>query len=85
MSGGTRGGAALRPIITSLAFILGVLPVAYSAARALRRSSVGTGVMGALAATFLAIFVPMFFKIITTRSWRIAQPRHQAEAGACTR
>lgn len=63
-----------RPIImTSLAFILGVLPLAFSSgAGAAARRSVGTGVMGGmLAATFLAIFfVPMFFKIITTRRLR---------------
>jgi len=63
-----------RPIImTSLAFILGVLPLAYSSgAGAAARRSVGTGVMGGmLAATFLAIFfVPMFFKIITERKLR---------------
>jgi HAE1 family hydrophobic/amphiphilic exporter-1/multidrug efflux pump len=63
-----------RPIImTSLAFILGVLPLAFSSgAGAGARRSVGTGVMGGmLAATFLAIFfVPMFFRIITTRKLR---------------
>jgi multidrug efflux pump len=66
-----------RPIImTSLAFILGVLPLAYSSgAGAAARRSVGTGVMGGmLAATFLAIFfVPMFFKIITARKLREAR------------
>src|SRR5574341_1772320 len=60
-----------RPIImTSLAFILGVLPLAVSSgAGAGARHSVGTGVMGGmLAATFLAIFfVPMFFKLFTDR------------------
>jgi len=63
-----------RPIImTSLAFILGVLPLAYSSgAGAGARRSVGTGVMGGmLAATFLAIFfVPMFYKVITARKLR---------------
>jgi HAE1 family hydrophobic/amphiphilic exporter-1/multidrug efflux pump len=57
-----------RPILmTSLAFILGVAPLAFSTgAGAGARISVGTGVMGGmLAATFLAIFfVPMFFKLI---------------------
>ena len=56
--------------MTSLAFILGVLPLAFSTgAGAGARHSVGTGVMGGmLAATFLAIFfVPMFFKLITDR------------------
>jgi HAE1 family hydrophobic/amphiphilic exporter-1/multidrug efflux pump len=60
-----------RPILmTSLAFILGVLPLALSTgAGAGARHSVGTGVMGGmLAATFLAIFfVPMFFKLFTDR------------------
>ena len=56
--------------MTSLAFILGVLPLAFSTgAGAGARHSVGTGVMGGmLAATFLAIFfVPLFFKLITDR------------------
>jgi hydrophobe/amphiphile efflux-1 (HAE1) family protein len=60
-----------RPILmTSLAFILGVLPLAISTgAGAGARHSVGTGVMGGMmAATFLAIFfVPMFFKLMTDR------------------
>jgi multidrug efflux pump len=61
----------VRPIImTSLAFILGVLPLVFSTgAGAGARHSAGTGVMGGmLAATFLAIFfVPMFFKLMTDR------------------
>jgi HAE1 family hydrophobic/amphiphilic exporter-1/multidrug efflux pump len=60
-----------RPILmTSLAFILGVLPLALSSgAGAGARISAGTGVMGGmLAATFLAIFfVPTFFKLLTDR------------------
>ncbi|RZL09154.1 MAG: multidrug efflux RND transporter permease subunit [Rubrivivax sp.] len=66
-----------RPIImTSLAFILGVLPLAISTgAGAGARQSVGTGVMGGMfAATFLAIFfVPMFYKVITARKLREAR------------
>ncbi|MBU0601751.1 MAG: multidrug efflux RND transporter permease subunit [Gammaproteobacteria bacterium] len=66
----------LRPIImTSLAFILGVLPLAISTgAGAGARVSVGTGVIGGmLAATFLAIFfVPLFYKLIVDR--RLATP-----------
>jgi len=57
-----------RPIImTSLAFILGVLPLAIaSGAGAAGRQSIGTGVMGGMiAATFLAIFfVPVFYVVI---------------------
>jgi multidrug efflux pump len=60
-----------RPILmTSLAFILGVLPLVLSdGAGAGARNSAGTGVMGGmLAATFLAIFfVPTFFKLLTDR------------------
>jgi HAE1 family hydrophobic/amphiphilic exporter-1/multidrug efflux pump len=66
-----------RPILmTSLAFILGVAPLAFSTgAGAGARVSVGTGVMGGmLAATFLAIFfVPVFFKLIADR--RLKGPR----------
>ncbi|MGH6618137.1 MAG: efflux RND transporter permease subunit, partial [Alphaproteobacteria bacterium] len=57
-----------RPIImTSLAFILGVLPLAVSTgAGSASRHSVGTGVIGGmLAATFLAVlFVPLFFRLL---------------------
>jgi HAE1 family hydrophobic/amphiphilic exporter-1/multidrug efflux pump len=70
-----------RPIImTSLAFILGVLPLAFaSGAGAGARISAGTGVMGGmLAATFLAIFfVPFFFKFITER--KLGEPRSKEE------
>ena len=70
-----------RPILmTSLAFILGVVPLAFSTgAGAGARHSVGTGVMGGMiAATFLAIFfVPMFFKLITDR--HLSEKRSTAE------
>jgi multidrug efflux pump len=70
-----------RPILmTSLAFILGVLPLALSSgAGAGARQSVGTGVMGGmLAATFLAIFfVPFFFKLIMGR--KMSEPRSTDE------
>jgi len=60
-----------RPILmTSLAFILGVVPLAFShGAGAAARQSLGTGVLGGmLAATFLAIFfVPLFFKLINDK------------------
>ena len=58
----------LRPIVmTSLAFILGVLPLVFSeGAGAGGRQSIGTGVMGGMiAATFLAtFFVPLFFVMV---------------------
>ncbi|WP_338845172.1 multidrug efflux RND transporter permease subunit [Massilia sp. W12] len=63
-----------RPILmTSLAFILGVAPLAFShGAGAAARQSLGTGVLGGmLGATFLAIFfVPLFFKLIHDRRLR---------------
>lgn len=75
-----------RPIImTSMAFILGVLPLAISTgAGAGARRSVGTGVMGGmLAATFLAIFfVPMFYKLITSRKLRESRSTAEIQAEA---
>ncbi|MBL8485618.1 MAG: efflux RND transporter permease subunit [Rhodocyclaceae bacterium] len=57
-----------RPILmTSLAFILGVMPLAISTgAGAQSRLAIGTGVMGGMiAATLLAIFlVPVFFVVV---------------------
>ncbi len=72
----------LRPILmTSFAFILGVLPLAISTgAGAASRHAVGTGVVGGMiAATVLAIFfVPVFFvvirKLFPTR--RREEPKH---------
>jgi multidrug efflux pump len=74
-----------RPIImTSMAFILGVVPlVLATGAGAASRQSIGTGVFGGmLAATFLAIFfVPLFFVLVRKLSQRVA-PRHsQVEGG----
>ncbi|HZH26884.1 MAG TPA: multidrug efflux RND transporter permease subunit [Azospirillaceae bacterium] len=58
-----------RPIVmTSLAFILGTVPLAISTgAGSASRHAVGTGVIGGmLAATFLAVlFVPLFFRLVT--------------------
>ena len=66
-----------RPIVmTSLAFILGVLPLAISSgAGAAARRSMGTGVVGGMiAATFIAtIFIPLFFKWLSRN-----KPRHPA-------
>jgi multidrug efflux pump subunit AcrB len=70
----------LRPIVmTSLAFILGVLPLALSqGAGASGRRSIGSSVMGGmLSATFLAVFfVPLFFVIIQWIS-EIGSKRHK--------
>jgi multidrug efflux pump len=61
----------LRPIImTSLAFVLGVMPLMFSSgAGAGARRSMGTGVVGGmLAATFIAtLFIPLFFVFVARR------------------
>ena len=73
----------LRPIImTSLAFILGVLPLAFaSGAAAESRRTIGWTVFGGmLAATTLAIFVvPVLFVLITKISYRGKLKRLNAE------
>ncbi|MCG7530442.1 multidrug efflux RND transporter permease subunit [Psychrobium sp. MM17-31] len=73
-----------RPIVmTSLAFILGVVPLALSTgAGAGARHSVGTGVMGGMiAATFLAVFfVPLFYYWLTDR--KMSDKRSKAEVTA---
>ncbi len=83
----------LRPIImTSMAFICGVLPLAISTgAGANSRIAIGTAVVGGmLTATLLAIFyIPLFFVIVrrTTRDVlmmaraRLAERRARREAG----
>ncbi|HEY6003347.1 MAG TPA: efflux RND transporter permease subunit, partial [Anaeromyxobacter sp.] len=82
----------LRPILmTSLAFILGVLPlVVASGAGAGGQNAIGTAVMGGmLSATALAIlFVPLFFVLIAGRPEKPAAAeaeevrRERAEGGA---
>jgi len=76
-----------RPIImTSMAFMLGVLPlVRASGAGAASRHSIGTGVFGGMfAATFLAIFfVPLFFVLVRSlrrRSAALDSERSRTEA-----
>ena len=77
-----------RPIVmTSLAFVLGVAPLAVSrGAGAASRHSIGTGVIGGmLAATFIAVlFIPLFFvwcdeigEWLRTRSSRRSVPTQQ--------
>lgn len=71
----------LRPILmTSFAFIAGVLPLALSSgAGANSRIEIGTGIIGGtLSATILAIFfVPLFFIIIKNLTIRFANNKQQ--------
>ena len=72
-----------RPIImTSLAFVLGVVPLVFAGgAGASARKSMGTGVFGGMIiATFVAtIFIPLFF-VVTSRSRK--KPGSPAETAA---
>jgi multidrug efflux pump len=74
----------LRPILmTSMAFVLGVLPLALShGAGAASQHAIGIGVIGGmLTATFVATFmIPMFFVLIS----RFAARPHSADAPAET-
>jgi multidrug efflux pump len=73
-----------RPILmTSLAFTLGVLPLAISSgAGAASRQAIGTGVMGGMitATVFAVIFVPVFF--VTVRRWFPAKGKPAAHTTA---
>jgi multidrug efflux pump len=72
----------LRPfIMTSMAFVLGVLPLALAeGAGAAGRHSIGTGVMGGmLAATFLDMFfIPLFFVIAQGLGERLSRKKPEA-------
>src|SRR4051812_41076811 len=72
-----------RPIImTSLAFVLGVLPLMLATgAGAAARRSMGTGVVGGmLAATFIAtLFVPLFFVVAARRRPPRSAPQPASE------
>ena len=76
----------MRPILmTSMAFILGVLPLALATgAGSASRNAIGTGVIGGmLSATFLATFlVPMFFVVIGKRLGRDRGPEPQTPGAA---
>jgi hydrophobe/amphiphile efflux-1 (HAE1) family protein len=80
----TAARQRLRPILmTSLAFILGVLPLAIATgAGAGGRTAIGTGVIGGmLTATVLAVFlVPVFFVVIRGLSKRKDATPRQAPA-----
>jgi multidrug efflux pump len=73
-----------RPIVmTSLAFILGCVPLAISSgAGSASRHSIGTGVIGGmLAATLLATFlIPMFYLLVESAAQRLSR-RGKAEQG----
>jgi len=77
----------LRPILmTSLAFILGVLPLALSTgAGSASRHDIGTGVAGGMVtATVLAVFlVPVFFVVIR-RLFKSQKPSHTMLAPKAT-
>ena len=74
----------LRPILmTSLAFVLGVLPLAIATgAGSGAENAVGRGVIGGmLTATFLAPFlVPMFFLVITEKVFKSRRPVTESSA-----
>ena len=82
--------ASLRPILmTSLAFILGVVPLAISSgAGSGSQNAIGTGVIGGmLTATFLAIFfVPTFFvvmlKLFKVKRMSEQRDKHETDVAA---
>ena len=73
----------LRPIVmTSLAFVLGVVPLAIAkGAGAAGQNAIGIAIIGGvLAATFLGVlFVPVFFVVITGKKKAAEQPKQQQE------
>jgi len=81
----TAAGERLRPIVmTSLAFILGCVPLAIATgASANSRHSIGTGVIGGmLGATVIAVFfIPMFFYVLETMSERSAKKKADKKSG----
>lgn len=73
-----------RPIVmTSLAFTLGVVPLAISSgAGAASRHSIGTGVIGGMiAATTISIFfVPLFYSFLATLGMKYKKKKEEKEA-----
>lgn len=80
----TASHMRFRPIVmTSIAFILGVLPLAISTgAGAASRHSIGTGIMGGMtASTVIGIFfVPCFFVMVMRLSSKKAKTEQDGEA-----
>jgi multidrug efflux pump len=76
------GEERLRPIImTSLAFILGVLPLAIATgAGANARHSIGTGIMGGMIgeATLAMLYVPLFFYIFDRLAERSTEKKEKS-------
>jgi multidrug efflux pump len=73
----------IRPIVmTSMAFVLGVLPLAL--AHGAGERAIGTGVIGGvLAATFCATFlIPMFYVVVATLGQRFTRGPQPAPAAA---
>jgi multidrug efflux pump len=79
------GEERLRPIImTSLAFILGVLPLAIATgAGANARHSIGTGIMGGMIGetTLAMLYVPLFFYIFDRLAERSPEGKEKASPG----
>ncbi|WP_349975671.1 efflux RND transporter permease subunit [Pseudomonas sp. WHRI 8519] len=74
----------LRPIVmTSLAFILGVVPLAIATgASSASQQAIGTGVIGGmLSATLAVVFVPVFFVVVM----RLARTRHETPGAKVAR
>ncbi|MDM8348137.1 efflux RND transporter permease subunit [Pseudomonas sp. sp1636] len=75
-----------RPIVmTSLAFVLGVMPLVISSgAGSASRHSIGTGVLGGmLAATVLAVFlIPMFFLLVESLAAKLGKAKGKQVAEA---
>ncbi|MDB5962490.1 MAG: multidrug efflux transporter permease [Massilia sp.] len=76
----------IRPIImTSMAFVLGVLPLALArGAGASSQNAIGTGVIGGmLSATFLAtLMIPMFYVVVSKLVGKFSKRKPQPEPAA---
>ncbi|MEG0249186.1 MAG: efflux RND transporter permease subunit, partial [Pseudomonas sp.] len=73
----------LRPIVmTSLAFILGVVPLAIATgASSASQQAIGTGVIGGmLSATLAVVFVPVFFVVVMRLSGKRRARRQSTQA-----